>query len=249
VIFHLAAEPGVRSSWGQRFENYLQNNVIATQHLLEALKDHPDTRLVYASSSSIYGDAEQLPTPESATPRPVSPYGVSKLSAEHLCYLYRVNYGLDEVVLRYFTVYGPRQRPDMAFHRFCRAALAGEPISVFGDGRQTRDFTFVSDIVAGTLAAADPELASGGVYNLGGGSQTSIREVVGLLEGLAGRDLDVRYSSKEHGDVKDTSADTTLARRDLGFSPSATLQAGLAAQFEWHRTVEPAAMLDLSGGV
>ncbi|HEY1357628.1 MAG TPA: NAD-dependent epimerase/dehydratase family protein [Thermoleophilaceae bacterium] len=235
VIFHLAAEPGVRASWGARFERYVRNNVIATQNLLEATKPFPETRFVCASSSSVYGDAETFPTPESVTPRPISPYGMTKLSAEHLCNLYAVNYGLSTVSLRYFTVYGPRQRPDMAFHRFCRAALRDEAIAVFGDGRQTRDFTFVDDIVAGTLAAAATDIVPGSVYNLGGGSQSSVRETLEIISELAGRELDVSYRKPEHGDVRDTSADTTAARRELGFEPATTLRQGLAAQFEWMR--------------
>src|SRR4051794_29901247 len=154
VIFHLAAEPGVRASWGERFDLYLRNNVLATQHLLEASSQWPGKRFVYSSSSSIYGQAETLPTHESVAPRPVSPYGVTKLSGEHLCLAYHANFGVPATVLRYFSVYGPRQRPDMAFNIFCRAALAGNPVEVFGDGGQTRDFTFVGDIVDATLAAA-----------------------------------------------------------------------------------------------
>jgi UDP-glucuronate 4-epimerase len=233
VIYHLAAEPGVRASWGARFERYVRNNVVATQHLLEAAKPFPDTRFVYASSSSVYGDAETFPTPESVTPRPVSPYGMTKLSGEHLCNLYTANHGLSIVALRYFTVYGPRQRPDMAFHRFCQAALEDKPITVFGDGRQTRDFTFVEDIVAGTLAAGTADVESGRVYNLGGGSQTSVRETLESISELAGRELNVSYGEREHGDVRDTSADTSAARRDLGFEPATTLRQGLAAEFEW----------------
>jgi nucleoside-diphosphate-sugar epimerase len=235
IIYHLAAEPGVRASWGARFERYVRNNVVATQHLLEATRPFPGKRFVYASSSSIYGDAETFPTPESVTPRPLSPYGMTKLSGEHLCNLYTANHGLSIVSLRYFTVYGPRQRPDMAFHHFCRAALASEPITVFGDGRQTRDFTFVGDIVAGTLAAGAPDVAPGSVYNLGGGSQTSIREALEIIAELAGRELDVAYGEPEYGDVRDTSADTSAAHRDLGFSPATGLREGLAAEFEWLR--------------
>jgi UDP-glucuronate 4-epimerase len=235
VIFHLAAEPGVRSSWGRRFERYLQNNVVATQHLLESLKPWPDKRLVFASSSSIYGDAERFPTPETVTPRPVSPYGATKLTAEHLCQLYTTNYGLDTVILRYFTVYGPRQRPDMAFHRFCRAAIENDTITVFGDGRQTRDFTYVDDVVAATIAASGADIAPGRAFNLGGGSQTSVREVLDLISELAGTELDVAYTASERGDVRDTSADTTRARNELGFAPSTSIEEGLAAEFEWMR--------------
>src|SRR4051812_17227495 len=191
VIYHLAAEPGVRASWGGRFERYVRNNVVATQHLLEAAKPLPGTRFVYASSSSIYGDAETLPTPESATPRPLSPYGVTKLGGEHLCRLYAASHGLSTVTLRYFTVYGPRQRPDMAFDRFCRAALEGEPVTVLGHGRQSRDFTFVGDIVAGTLAAAGADVPPGSVYNLGGGSRTRVGEAIDIIAELTGRELGV----------------------------------------------------------
>src|SRR6266516_456502 len=148
TVFHLAAEPGVRKSWASRFEQYVRNNIVATQHLLEATRRTPEKRVVYASSSSIYGQAETLPTPESVVPAPYSPYGMTKLSGEHLCGMYHANHGLDTVCLRYFSVYGPRQRPDMAFNIFCRAAASGEAIAVFGDGRQSRDFTYVSDVVA-----------------------------------------------------------------------------------------------------
>jgi len=233
VVFHLAAEPGVRASWGGRFERYVRNNIVATQHLLEALKPFPDKRLVYASSSSVYGDAETFPTPESVTPRPLSPYGLTKLSGEHLCAIYTSNHALDTVILRYFTVFGPRQRPDMAFHRFCRAALLDEPITVFGDGLQTRDFTFVGDIVAGTLAAGRADVPSGSTYNLGGGSQVSVRETLEIISELAGSSLDVSYGDPEHGDVRDTSADTTLARQELGFLPGTPVKEGLAAELQW----------------
>jgi UDP-glucuronate 4-epimerase len=163
VVFHLAAEPGVRHSWGTRFEAYLRNNVLATQLLLDAMRPYPEKRLVYASSSSIYGEAESFPTLESVTPRPMSPYGATKLMGEHLCELYAANHGISFVALRYFSVYGPRQRPDMAFNLFCRAALTGEPIEVFGDGNQTRDFTYVSDVVTATRAAGSLPSPSGEV--------------------------------------------------------------------------------------
>ena len=234
AVFHLAAEPGVRSSWGGRYAQYVQNNIIATQHLLEALKDRDDVRLVNASSSSVYGDAEQRPTPETAPVQPLSPYGQTKLAAEHLCSLYVANYGLDAVSLRYFTVFGPRQRPDMAFNIFCRAALEGRPITVFGDGRQTRDFSYVGDVVAATVGAATAPLdGAPRVFNIGGGTPASIREVLEMIEQLAGRPLDVQYLDQERGDVRDTAADTTLAREHLGFDPQTSLEDGLRAEFEW----------------
>jgi nucleoside-diphosphate-sugar epimerase len=233
TIFHLAAEPGVRTSWGERFESYTKNNVLATQRLLEAVKKWPDKRVVFASSSSIYGDAEVLPTPEDVQPRPFSPYGVTKLAAEHLCSLYQGNYGLDTVALRYFSAYGPRQRPDMAFHRFCRAAVRGEPLTIFGDGEQTRDFTFVADVVAATKAAAVAPVARGQVYNVGGGSRVSVNEAIDLVTSFAGRRLEVSYVSLEKGDVRNTGADTSRARRELGFNPTTSVKAGLQAEFEW----------------
>jgi UDP-glucuronate 4-epimerase len=233
VVFHLAAEPGVRASWGERFELYLRNNILATERLLEAVKTWPEKRFVYASSSSIYGDAERLPTPETLTPQPVSPYGMTKLAAEHLCQLYRASYGVDVVLLRYFSVYGPRQRPDMAFNIFCHAAIKNEPLTVFGDGRQTRDFTFIEDVVAGTRTAASISRAVGGVYNIGGGSQASVAEAIELIEKFAGRSLNVRYVERQQGDVKDTGADVTRAQTDLGFVPRVALQDGLEAEFNW----------------
>jgi UDP-glucuronate 4-epimerase len=233
VVFHLAAEPGVRSSWGARFDVYLRNNVAATQRLLEAALTRRDLRFVYASSSSVYGDAETLPTPEDTLPRPLSPYGVTKLAAEQLCLLYHVNHGLQAVALRYFSVYGPRQRPDMAFNRFCRAALADEPVTIFGDGRQTRDFTYVADVVAATRAAAVTGSAPGRVYNVGGGSRVSVRQALEALSTVSGSRLDVRFEPREHGDAANTGADITRARRDLGFAPSTSLEAGLLAEYEW----------------
>jgi UDP-glucuronate 4-epimerase len=233
TIFHLAAEPGVRTSWGERFETYTRNNVLATQRLLEVAKRWPDKRVVFASSSSIYGDAEQLPTPEDVHPRPFSPYGVTKLAAEHLCKLYGGNYGVPTVALRYFSTYGPRQRPDMAFHRFCRAALLGEPLTVFGSGEQTRDFTFVADVVAATRAAAIAPAAAGQAYNVGGGSRVSVNEALELIVSFAGRPVEIVRLDAEKGDVRDTGADTSRARRDLGFEPTTTVAEGLQAEFEW----------------
>ena len=238
VVFHLAAEPGVRSSWGARFDRFLQNNVAATQRLLEAAKASPERRFVYASSSSIYGDAEQLPTPEDVIPAPHSPYGATKLAAEHLCRLYHANDGLETVCLRYFSVYGPRQRPDMAFNRFCRAALRGESVTVFGDGQQMRDFTFVFDVVAATLAAGSAGIG-GRVYNVGGGSQVSVNRALELLADFAERPLDVRYAERERGDVRATGADSRRALAELGYEPQVRFEEGLRAEFEWTVRAEP----------
>lgn len=235
-VFHLAAQAGVRGSWGDQFRTYTTNNVDATQRLLEAVKDRPIERLVYASSSSVYGDVAAIPMREDAYLQPLSPYGVTKLAAEHLCHLYYVNHGVPAVSLRYFTVYGPRQRPDMGFHRFIRAALTGTPISLFGDGEQTRDFTFIADIVAATMAAGDRG-RPGAVYNIGGGSRVTINQVLEIIGRLTGRPLNIRRLPAEKGDMRDTFADTTRARTDLGFAPAHSLESGLAAECAWLSTV------------
>ncbi len=231
-VFHLAAQAGVRRSWGDEFRVYTALNVDATQRLLEAIRKRPIERLVYASSSSVYGDEVPMPMREDAVLRPLSPYGVTKLAAEHLCHLYHVNYGVPSVSLRYFTVYGPRQRPDMAFNRFIRAAFEGRPIALYGDGEQTRDFTFVGDAVRATVAAGDRG-RPGAVYNIGGGSRVSMNAVVGLIERLTGRVLDVRREPAQKGDMRDTFADTSRARAELGFDPRHSLEEGLAAECEW----------------
>ena len=235
VVFHLAGEPGVRSSWGPRFDRYTHHNVAATQRLLEAMVDFPGKRFVYASSSCVYGDALTLPTPEDVTPRPLSPYGVTKLAAEHLCVLYAEEQDVSTVALRYFSVYGPRQRPDMAFRRFCEAIVDGHPIEVFGDGCQSRDFTFVGDIVAATRAAGEADTSAGRVFNIGGGGSVSVNRALETLAGIAGRPLDVRHCERQEGDVADTGADTSRARAELGFAPQTALQDGLAAELEWVR--------------
>lgn len=233
VVYHLAAEPGVRSSWGPRFEQYVRNNIHATQQLLEALRGVPDRRLVFASSSSVYGQADCWPTSEEVLPRPYSPYGVTKLAAEHLCSLYHRNHGLQAVALRYFSTYGPRQRPDMAFRAFCTGVLERKPIVVFGDGSQTRDFTYVDDVVRATRLAAEHPEASGAVINIGGGSQISVNQALDLLEKWVGHALEVEYRPAQHGDVRDTCADTTKASQLLGFSPHTSFDHGLRKQFEW----------------
>lgn len=233
-VFHEAAQAGVRMSWGSYFDTYLHNNVQVTQRLLEAAKSSSITRLVYASSSSVYGDAPELPLRETARPQPVSPYGVTKLAAEHLGHLYHVNHGVPFVGLRYFTVYGPRQRPDMGFHKFIKAALTGQEIVIYGDGEQTRDFTYVSDAVEANMLAAQAEHSVGGVFNIGGGSRISVNEVLSILRGLAGS-LNVRYIENQKGDVRHTMSDTTLVRSVLGYSPKVDIKQGLANEFGWLR--------------
>src|SRR6185436_1824644 len=233
-VFHLAAQAGVRKSWGRDFAVYTVNNIEATQLLLEACAGaragEKLERVVYSSSSSVYGDNVAMPMREDALPQPVSPYGVTKLAAEQLCYLYHVNYGLPTVSLRYFTVYGPRQRPDMGFHRFLRATLRGEPISLFGDGEQTRDFTFVGDAVTATIAAGSRGVP-GRVYNIGGGSRVSINGVLEMIGRVAGRQPLVHADPVQKGDMRHTYADTSLAQADLGFNPSVTLEEGLTAEY------------------
>ena len=231
-VFHLAAQAGVRKSWGRDFSVYTVNNIEATQVLLEACTRHPIERLVYASSSSVYGDGVSMPMREDALPQPVSPYGVSKLAAEQLCYLYHVNFGVPAVSLRYFTVYGPRQRPDMGFHRFIRATMSGTPIAVYGDGEQTRDFTFVADAVSATVAAA-MRGSAGRVYNIGGGSRVTVNAVLEMIGRVSGRRPMIQSEAAQKGDMRHTYADTSLAQQDLGFSPTVSLEEGLAAEHQW----------------
>ncbi len=231
-VFHLAAQAGVRKSWGGDFRVYTELNIDATQILLEACVGRPIERFVYASSSSVYGDLVTIPMREDSRLQPVSPYGVTKLSAEQLCYLYCVNHGVPTVSLRYFTVYGPRQRPDMGFNRFFSAVLAGRPVVQYGDGLQTRDFTFVADAVRAT-AAAGVRGTPGRVYNIGGGSRVTLLEVFELISRVCGRELVIDRQPPQKGDMRDTYADTTLARADLGFAPSVTLEQGLTAMHQW----------------
>ena len=231
-VFHQAAQAGVRSSWGEEFEIYTSLNVLATQRLLEACKDSKIGRFVYASSSSVYGDSEELPLREKSLLKPVSPYGVTKLAGEHLCYSYWKNYQIPVISLRYFTVYGPRQRPDMAFHKFIKAILNGEEIEIYGDGKQTRDFTFISDAVSGNILAMDSD-AKGEVFNIGGGSRVLLNEVLDSIQKIAGRTAKVVYRDVQKGDVRHTLADTSKAKKYLGYNPRVNLKTGLAEQWKW----------------
>jgi UDP-glucuronate 4-epimerase len=230
-IFHLAAQPGVRGSWGAAFATYVRDNILASQRVFEATAK-VGARCVWASSSSIYGNAEGYPTREDARPEPISPYGVTKLACEHLGQSHRIAFGLDHVALRYFTVYGPRQRPDMAFTRLLNALVAGTPFHVYGTGEQSRDVTYVADAVSATIAAMDaaPQEA---VYNVGGGTETTLNDVIALAEELTGRRLDTSYERAMEGDVRRTSADTTLIREQLGWQPRVDLRSGLEAQIGW----------------
>jgi UDP-glucose 4-epimerase len=233
IVFHLAGQPGVRPSWDD-FDRYTVLNVNATQKLLDAARTAPLERLVIASTSSVYGDAETLPTREDVIPRPVSPYGITKAATEHLARIYWRNFGVPTVCLRYFTVYGPRQRPDMAFNRLISHALSGEPFRVFGDGSQTRDFTFVADAVSGTVAAGQYG-EPGSVYNIGGGSRRTLNSVFDVLGDLLGAPVALTYGDRQLGDARHTAADIGRARRDLGFDPSVGFDAGLKAQLDWHQ--------------
>jgi len=235
ILFHIAGQPGVRSSWGSDFTHYIHNNIEATQFLLEQVKRSGTLKkLIYASSSSVYGLFTELPLKETAVPHPVSPYGVSKLAAEHLCASYSHNFGIPTVALRYFSVYGPRQRPDMGFHRFFKAAMRDDPITIYGDGTQTRDFTFVDDIVAGTIKAAFSELPDHyTVMNIGSGRRIMLNDVLAMIPEITGKPLDIRYEAVSKGDVTDTFADIGRARDHLSYSPATELFAGLTEQYRW----------------
>lgn len=230
AVLHLAAQPGVRASWGKTFSYYVRDNIVATQRLLEALKGHEVKSMVYASSSSIYGDAERLPTAEDARPQPVSPYGATKLAAEHLCNVYFRNFQIPVVSLRYFTVYGPRQRPDMAFSRFISNISAGREIEVYGDGEQRRDFTYVDDTVKATILALGGK--HGTTYNVGAGRSISLKEVISQIELLTGKSARIKWRQAALGDVRDTSADIRKIQSELGYSARTQLARGLRMQVE-----------------
>jgi len=236
-VFHHAAQAGVTSSWGADFAIYTDLNILTTQKLLEAARQASALeKLVYASSSSVYGDTDELPLRETGALQPVSPYGVSKLAGEHLARLYARNFGVPTVSLRYFTVYGPRQRPDMAFHKFLRLIYSDKPILVYGDGEQTRDFTFISDAIQANLLAMKHGEA-GSYFNIGGGSRVTVNHCIDLLRRITGRDVVVEHIARQHGDMRHTWADTTAARTVLGFEPRTSLEEGLAAEDAWYRRV------------
>ena len=233
-LFHLAAQPGVRGSWGRDFEKYVKNNILATQAVLEALKGTGVKKVIYASSSSIYGEATALPTPEETNPRPISPYGITKLAAENLCHIYRRDFGVPILMLRYFTVYGPRQRPDMAFFRFIDSALSGSTVVVYGDGNASRDFTYVADAVEATILAME-KAEPGEIFNVGSGEPITVNQAISILEEIVGKEISVRYEESRHGEVRDTHANINRARALLGFKPSKSLHEGLREQVRWQR--------------
>jgi UDP-glucuronate 4-epimerase len=237
VIFHLAGQPGVRLSWSDGFVDYVGHNVLATQRLLEAARATRPRRIVYASSSSVYGNAPSYPTTEDDLPRPHSPYGVTKLAGEHLCSLYGANWGVPTVSLRYFTVYGPRQRPDMGMHRFFTAIRQGRPLPIFGDGEQVRDFTFVSDVVAANLAAAAADVAPGTVLNVAGGGSISVNDLIAVIERTVGHEIEIERLPEQAGDVRATGGSIERTRALLGWAPAVGIAEGLAAQWAWQRMV------------
>ena len=246
VVFHLAGQEGARPSWGDHFDRYVHDNIVATQKLLEALRGSPVQRLVFASSESVYGDAVRFPTKETALPLPVSPFGMTKLAAEHLAFVYMRNFGIPVTSLRYFTVYGPRQRPDMAFFRFIEALVSNEEIEIFGDGEQTREFTFVSDAIDGTLKAASADVA-GQIINLGGGSRVSVNKVLDTLEDVSQATARRLYRPAAPGDLRHTGASINVARERLGWEPRVSLREGLTKQWRWFR--EELTLEDLSPGL
>jgi len=236
IVYHLAAQAGVRASWGAEFDVYTRLNIQATQRLLEALKDRSDIKLVFASSSSVYGKRQPLPTPEDVILAPNSPYGATKVTGEHLCALYRENWGVDYVALRYFTVYGPRQRPDMGFHKFLRAILEDRPLDVYGDGSQTRDCTYVADIVEATIQSGDTRTRSQ-VFNVGGGSRKGLKDILGVMQEILGRRARIRNVGEERGDVPHTHADISRSQAEFGYNPRTSVEEGLRAEALWLQEV------------
>jgi nucleoside-diphosphate-sugar epimerase len=236
AVFHLAAQAGVRSSWGRKFSDYIRNNIQNTQSLLEAAKDSGPPKFIFASSSSVYGMTSDLPMKETSPLLPLSPYGVTKQAAEQLCTLYNKNFGLPTVSLRFFTVFGPGQRPDMAFHKFLKAVLEGGEITVYGDGRQTRDFTFVDDVVEACLAALEKG-RWGEVYNIGGGHRQRLEDIFPVLEDICRKPVRRRTAERQSGDVPDTLADIQKARGDLGYAPRTGLREGLSQEWAWIQTL------------
>ncbi|MEB3228592.1 MAG: NAD-dependent epimerase/dehydratase family protein [Synechocystis sp.] len=234
IIYHQAAQAGVRASWGQNFKDYTERNLNATQIILEACRETTSLqRLVFASSSSVYGNAETIPTTEQTPTQPVSPYGITKLAAEQLCHLYHHHFGVPITSLRYFTVYGPRQRPDMAFHKFFRATLQNQPITILGDGQQTRNYTYVSDIVVANLAAATSDQALGQIINIGGNACVSLETILNLIEKITQIPLEKNYLPYAVGDAKHTNADITLAAHLLNYRPQIDLETGLTKEWQW----------------
>ncbi|WP_100488062.1 NAD-dependent epimerase/dehydratase family protein [Sporolactobacillus pectinivorans] len=226
VVYHLAGMPGVRSSWGNDFNFYVENNILATQKLLEACRGRSLKKFIYISTSSVYGEKKGR-VPESSLPQPLSPYGVSKLTGEYLCKVYYKNEGIPIVILRYFTVYGPRQRPDMAFHRFIRKIMEGQPVPVYGDGKQTRDFTYISDCVEGTASVLEADHVIGETINIGGLERASVLDILSILKDLTGQPVQTVFAGEPKGEPKHTWADTRKAKKLLNYQPKVSLKTGL----------------------
>ncbi|MGG4487942.1 NAD-dependent epimerase/dehydratase family protein [Metabacillus idriensis] len=236
VVYHLAGIPGVRASWGKDFFPYTENNILAAQRLLEAAKSVNLKKFIYASTSSIYGYKHGM-VPEDAMPEPLSPYGVTKLAGEHLCSVYHQNFDVPVTILRYFTVYGPRQRPDMAFHRFFKQILTDQPLTLFGDGTQSRDFTYIDDCVKGTAAVMNAENTTGKIFNIGGKERAAIYEIINEMEKITGKKAVIRYLDAAIGEPKHTHADISHASRELGYSPDISLREGLIKEFEYMKVI------------
>lgn len=235
VVFHMAAQAGVRSSWGEYFVTYISNNIEATQKLLEYYKDQKIKKFIYSSSSSVYGDSK-LPMNEESLLKPVSPYGVSKLAAENLCYLYWKNYSVPTISLRYFTVYGPRQRPDMAINKFVDSIINQEEIVVFGDGEQTRDFTYIGDVINLIIKAAYSKF-EGEIFNVGGGNKISVNDLINEIQKIVGIQSIVKYEEKQKGDVKNTLSDVRKTKKLLGWEPKTDVTSGLRNYIEWYKNL------------
>jgi UDP-glucose 4-epimerase len=236
IVFHQAAQAGVRSSWGEDFSIYSRNNIEATQRLLEWYKDKNLKKFVYASSSSVYGDVS-LPMHEEMRLQPVSPYGVSKLAAEHLCYLYWKNFQVPTISLRYFTVYGPRQRPDMGINTFVQSILEGKEVLIYGEGTQTRDFTYIDDVVRANILAA-MSAVSGEVFNIGGGNRISVNDLISVIENATGKKAILKYAHKQKGDVVDTLADNSKAKRMLGWELHVDIRDGITHYVSWRKNLQ-----------
>ncbi|MBZ5752722.1 NAD-dependent epimerase/dehydratase family protein [Metabacillus rhizolycopersici] len=236
AVYHLAGMPGVRSSWGNDFGPYVSNNISVTQRLLEAAKNKNLTKFIYASTSSVYGEKSGKVS-EDSCPTPLSPYGITKLTGEHLCHVYQKSYNIPIIIVRFFTVYGPRQRPDMAFHRFILQILKGEPITVYGDGTQSRDFTFVSDCIDATSSILYKDNLIGSTINIGGKERASINEIIFMLEQLTNKKATIYYSQKISGEPKHTWADISLAQTLLDYEPIVTLKEGLSQEIQYIRSV------------
>lgn len=234
-VLHLAGQPGVRTSWADGFKVYVERNIEATQRLLEAARGCGLQRFVAALSSSVYGDAESYPTSETALPKPVSPYGVTKLAAEHLCTLYATNFGVPTVSLRYFTVYGPRQRTDMALRRLIEAALHDRPFRLFGDGTVSRSFTYIDDVVEANIAALFGDVPAGTVCNIANERTCSMTELIDIVAEALGREVLIDRQPAAAGDAKRTGGSSQHARDTLDWGPTTALVDGVRAQLEWQR--------------